>query len=404
MVFFHQPCWYNTVSQGEFDTLHTLFRVYGVDAVFSGHFHQYFSSEYDGIKYTAVRSSGGGVGSDTAYLGFHYAWVTADDDSIYINPVRAGSVLPWDHHTVAEMYQRELVRRQTIRQSEPVAIDGRAEGKKVEHSLVILNSGPATIEDTLRWADVGGWTIEPLATPLSVEPGDSARVTFALTVPAFDGLFPAPELSLSAPYMGDRTTTISAQLQVARTVTCLPLESSLDTRVEELVAGDGSDESVEDTWFRFLWDDSALYLLAGCTESSRDSMVTRSENQDDAVYADDCVGFFIHPDPTQDKAYQLYFNADGVCFDQLLSPAADGYWNGDRSWSSGAVAEVSSDEESWSITVPVSWTSLGVPGPPPAGSWIGINFRRKQHGGERIGNFQVPIDYDPNTFGRMYFK
>jgi predicted phosphodiesterase len=60
LVFYHKPFWYRTLADNKPDTLHNLFRAYGVDAVFSGHFHSYFVGEFDGIKYTNVGSSGGG--------------------------------------------------------------------------------------------------------------------------------------------------------------------------------------------------------------------------------------------------------------------------------------------------------------------------------------------------------
>jgi 3',5'-cyclic AMP phosphodiesterase CpdA len=60
IAFMHKPFWYNTTATGKPDTLHSLFRTFGVDAVFTGHFHQYFVGEYDGIIYTGLGSSGGG--------------------------------------------------------------------------------------------------------------------------------------------------------------------------------------------------------------------------------------------------------------------------------------------------------------------------------------------------------
>ena len=43
-VFMHKPFWYKTTVQSLPDTLHTLFKAYGVDAVVTGHFHRYFSN------------------------------------------------------------------------------------------------------------------------------------------------------------------------------------------------------------------------------------------------------------------------------------------------------------------------------------------------------------------------
>ena len=63
-VFFHKPYWIESLEQNKPDTLHQLFVRYGVDAVFNGHYHEYFSGTRDGIMYTAVGSSGAGSRTD----------------------------------------------------------------------------------------------------------------------------------------------------------------------------------------------------------------------------------------------------------------------------------------------------------------------------------------------------
>ena len=58
-VFFHKPLWAGTLTVGSPDPLHEVFVEYGVDAVFNGHLHHYFSVNYDGVDYTVMGSSGG---------------------------------------------------------------------------------------------------------------------------------------------------------------------------------------------------------------------------------------------------------------------------------------------------------------------------------------------------------
>ena len=82
-VFFHKPFWivYLKVGSGEF-ALHRLAKQYGVDYVVSGHAHQFFRMERDGVVYLSVGSSGAslerglGKGEGFAQGWFHHhVWV-----------------------------------------------------------------------------------------------------------------------------------------------------------------------------------------------------------------------------------------------------------------------------------------------------------------------------------------
>ena len=61
-VFCHKPFWdpdivdYKIVN----NALHSLFLAYNVDMVVTGHYHRYFDTEYDGIKYIIAGRAGGG--------------------------------------------------------------------------------------------------------------------------------------------------------------------------------------------------------------------------------------------------------------------------------------------------------------------------------------------------------
>jgi 3',5'-cyclic AMP phosphodiesterase CpdA len=93
-VFMHKPFWFYSTAVGKPDTLHALFRTFGVDAVFTGHFHKYFTGYYNGIKYTNLGSSGGGASPGPSGLLYHFCWVTVDDNEIAVAPIEMGAVLP----------------------------------------------------------------------------------------------------------------------------------------------------------------------------------------------------------------------------------------------------------------------------------------------------------------------
>lgn len=101
-VFFHRPSWLLNVKfqNGNFP-LHQVARKYGVNFVVSGHVHEFDRSEFDGIGYIMVGSSGGslthGQGAamgktalDGSYFG--YAWVHVEDGAAKLEFRRVGDL------------------------------------------------------------------------------------------------------------------------------------------------------------------------------------------------------------------------------------------------------------------------------------------------------------------------
>jgi predicted phosphodiesterase len=82
-VFFHKPFWYLSLRMGKEDKLHEIFKAYGVDAVFTGHLHFFFSAEYDEISYTIIGSSGGSLKGLYDNF-FHYALVEVTENSFSV--------------------------------------------------------------------------------------------------------------------------------------------------------------------------------------------------------------------------------------------------------------------------------------------------------------------------------
>jgi 3',5'-cyclic AMP phosphodiesterase CpdA len=91
LVFFHKPFWLLPIKfqNGNF-ALHQMARKYGVGFVISGHAHEFDRSEFQGVEYVMVGSSGGSLshgrgstpsekGLDGSYFG--YAWVHVEGSS-----------------------------------------------------------------------------------------------------------------------------------------------------------------------------------------------------------------------------------------------------------------------------------------------------------------------------------
>ncbi|HUT97540.1 MAG TPA: metallophosphoesterase [bacterium] len=84
LVFTHKPLIYSTLAENEGDRLHKIFLEHGVDGVFTGHLHTYVFTEYDGIPYTTIGTSGGHIEEGDF---FQYAVVKVSGDSYTVEIV-----------------------------------------------------------------------------------------------------------------------------------------------------------------------------------------------------------------------------------------------------------------------------------------------------------------------------
>jgi hypothetical protein len=411
LVFMHKPFWYAGVAAGRPDTLHNIFVTYGVDAVFTGHFHQYFSGRYDGIMYTGIGSSGASTEPGPDSLMYHFAWVTLRGDEITVAPIKINSVLPWNFVLAKDMRLADHVRAFGL-EIEPLMLGSNLKPVDGRFNLTLRNYCPnVTAKDTLRWELPEGWTVKPVATPISIDPGQSVTLDFQAVCTGSP--YPAPMAIVHLPYEKDAATEIEASLTPARVAICHPVsappkidgfpdDSIWRDPVTKFFAADGRNAATDPTSFYFAYDSANLYIAAKCSEKKMDSIVATATRRDGAIYAEDCVGFFFQPDRERPVAYQIYFNPLGYAFDQKLTMNEDGGMDADRSWNGAYNAIGHRREGYWSIEAAIPLDQFGVRGEP--GSKWGINFRRKQARNGSAADWQTPIDYNPKTFGVLSFE
>jgi len=411
LVFMHKPFWYNGIAADRPDTLHNIFVTYGVDAVFTGHFHSYFSGEYDGVIYTSIGSSGGGAEIGPSGMLYHFCWVTVAGDDISVAPIPINAVKSWDVATADKL--RLVTRiRQFACDFEPLfigkdlrPIDGRI-------ALTVRNYClEANARDTLRWDVPDGWTVTPATVPVDISPGRSQRYEFKVDC---DGaLYPVPTVAINLPYSENEKTDVVRSLAAARLVSCFDapeapeIDGAIDDAawhdpVEIFFSPDGSKSTVDPTEFYFAHDSSHLYIAARCAELEMTSMSATVIERDGPIYGDDCIGLFLQPDRERPVAYQIYFNPLGYAFDQRLVMNEDGYMDADRAWNGNYRVMTSEGEDFWIIEAAIPLAQFGVPG--NSGDKWGINFRRKQKRLDSAADWQVPIDYNPKSFGIMYME
>jgi hypothetical protein len=407
----HHPFWIETVAKGNPDPLHDVLVRYGVDAVFTGHYHRYFSGEFDGVTYTGVGSSGGYCEPGLTGLKYHFMWVTADMEGISVAIVKMGSILPWDELPAETFNLVEEI------QSEALLVDKIAVGtatdiEEDEFTVAVKNfSGDSTLTGTLEWEVAGTWRVSPKRLPVEVAPGEShvARFTARTRGP----LYPVPRVSMEYPYEAEKTIDIQAALGLARTAyarrTDLPIkvdgqvnESAWRDPVRDLYTGESFTETADSTSFYFAWDDANLYIGAICMETVMDSIAATSAEQDGAVYGEDCVGFFLQPDVPDGPLYQIYFNPLGTAFDQKIVVEEGRATDVDREWNGSYDVAVHRGPDYWSIEIGIPLAQLETEAQYEK-TWA-VNFRRKQKRLETSADWQVPISYDPVDYGYLVMQ
>lgn len=416
LVFFHKPFWFETLAHGNPDPLHEIFKKYGVDAVFNGHFHEYFSGEYDGILYTSFGSSGGIMTPGVTGVAYHFGWVTVDGDGIHIAPIKKDSVLAWNEFTSADMVSVETIEKNAFHSNAPVPVGADTKFENAAWEFVLKNPGKLAVNDTMRWEIPKGWTVSPDSIPIELIPGAEKKVT--VTVSCRGSLFPLPKFTLKIPYKENGTYKFSRGVKVMRRAMCTFADQppKIDGRVDEtgiwknpverLFGPEGGEAETETNRFYFAYDREYLYIATVSRESEPDKMHVSATGRDSvALFKDDCVGFFLIPpgrDNTLDN-YQIYFNPNGAVFDQRIHYQDGEIENLFDEWNADCEVQVANMNGVWVLEARIPLKDLGVTQIASGDRWH-VNFRRKQ---QRLGtsaDWMVPINYEPEVYGEMVFE
>lgn len=406
IVFHHKPFWIGTLARGKADTLHAIFARFGVDAVFTGHFHRYFAATYDGIDYTSIGSSGGHYIESWGGFEYHFGWVTIDDQGIHTAPIMKNSVYAWDEYTAEDLFVMNRLSHEAIFYPTPVVPAGDGMVVRQSFTVEIRNStGGRSLSDTLRWQVPDGWSVEPSETPVEVPAGESESVAFVVSGKV-DGDV-VPTASIRAPYGVDRQQLVKTPLRIAPSAACrlvssmLSIDGVLDEDIWMNVAVELTDSVADPVSVRFAFDDKNLYVAARCADAHMDQIRSKETERDGTVYADDYIGFFFQPVPESPTVYQVYFNPDGVIFDQEIVWDENWYYDVHRGWNGEYVSAVARDDSSWTVEARIPFDQFGVR--VEAGQSWGLNIRRKQSRLSSDISWQ-PVTYDPKQFGVLEFE
>jgi len=411
-VICHKPLWYFTLAAGKPDPLHDILVQYDVDAVFTGHFHHYFAGTYDGIDYASIGSSGGYMyrqEEQPVERGefFQFGWVTVRESGYDLAVVHLGGVYPPDVATIDTEHEIQRIESDLITTTRiPVTGD-----EWTTATVSVENVADRPVEDVIAWDIPDGWRVDPPVLQIRIEPGATADFEFRLSNPG--SIYPLPEFRFGYPMSTgrDRKTYISPRVVRRAVAERLDRSPIIDGNVTESCWTRVTPETEfyppyddarldDETSFYFGYDDENLYLAAVCHDGDMDAVAAEVLERDGPVYAEDCVGYFFSPGPDAPVVYQIYFNPDGIVFDQKIEFNEEWQYDADRSWDGEYDVATHRTFDRWSIEVRIPRESLGIE--TASGKVLGANFRRKlsrARGG--VADWQVPIDYNPRTFGEL---
>lgn len=414
-VFFHKPLWDQTLRRGESDRLHDILTQNGVDAVFCGHYHRFFSGDFDGIEYTAIGSSGASIDGEPSQPEltgefFQYAVVSvlSDGYELTVHQLDGDGVYSGDFVTVDLLDELEHIQGDLVDVS-PLMVSG-AGGTALPLTLSIENETPKTMDGKAEWSVPEQWKVEPAAESFSIPPGSTRE--FGFTATRGGDIYPAPAVSFEYPLSDGRSYEIERAARVVRKIGAPRVSEApaidgqvddsirnLGTSVTELYTGSGYSPVEGDTEFLFANDGTSLLVTAVCHEERMEELAASAGEHDAAVYLDDCVGFFFQPDPEDLVVYQVYVNADGVVFDQKITFDENMWWTAHPEWNGEYQIATSRADDKWTAEIAIPFAALGADHS-DGGTWR-LNFRRKQQRTSASADWQVPIDYNPLTFGEI---
>ncbi len=414
-VFAHRPLWSQTLVLGEPDALHDIFLEYGVDAVFNGHLHHYFTTEFDGIDYTVMGSSGGGMYRSaeqpvTRGEFFQFGWVTVTSPGYELAVIDLGGIYPRGVVTQDDVREIERVESELITIGAVRVFDDAS--LRATMDITIENVTDRVIEDVLVWDVPEGWTVDPEEAIIAVDPGETKTLTFMML--NHGELYPAPHMSCRYPLSNGKLLDVDLPARVMRTaegrITSDPpvIDGDLSdacwmscTPVSKLHAP--YDATVEgETEFFFACDTENLYLSAICFDPAMMDVTASIEERDGSIYREDCVGYFFQPNPELMTVYQIYINPLGTVFDREITFDETMWYTANREWDGEYEVATQRTDDRWSVEIRIPLAQIG--GDIEQFPAWGANFRRKQARTSASADWQVPIDYDPGTFGEVVFE
>jgi hypothetical protein len=412
LVFYHKPFWCEDFSFGRPNRLHDIFRRYGVDAVFTGHYHRTFYTERDNIRYFGVSSSGGSLPPGGRQKGCFYSYLLAriDGDSLEVRLLEPGFGMAPDVVTLEDAVRMAALESEAI-EIETVEVPGAALDGTAKVKIGIRNPGSATLRDTARWIPTGDWVVEPPEDYVEVPPGETGTMTAYLTNEG--DLFPVPSLEISIP-CGGQAIKVSEALPVKRLIYASRRKAApmIDGRLDEFWKGIPSESRFfgsaprkapsDSTTLRLCHDEEYLYVAVEAFESDVDSIAADVKTRDGFGGHDDYVLVLFEPEIGSEVFYQVAVNPAGTIFDKRIEICPFGTYVQDYAWDAPLEVGTEMYDDRWVAELAIPLEALGAAVREKT-SW-GFNFRRMHEHLHAASDFQVPLWFASDRLGILIFR
>lgn len=379
-IFMHKPFWAKCIADNEPDKMHQLFSDYHVDAVFTGHWHQYAYKNIDGIDYYIIGSSGADYGKqENIGLGsfYQFLWCFVDGEALKTTLIKSGNFFDHDHVLLEENLLLYRVHNELVSVSGRKVI-GDSE-KTVPMTIRIVNESEKLLEQAANLVVPDNWAVLQTSFDVSLESGETYTREFPMT--QVGPFFPLPIFQFSYPFGRNKETTYEAPVLVERVLPVPPgkkkpvldgiindMEWEGALEVTEFCDKEGQRSRTDSSRILLLDRKKYLYIAALMSDSEMGSITVEHAQRDSTVYYDDSIGFLVSPN--DDVIYQVYVNATGTIWDariDLLKQEFSQEWNGKFE------VKTSRTATSWSIEIKIPKKDLEI-----TDSNFRINIRRKQ--------------------------
>ncbi|WP_309384170.1 sugar-binding protein [Cerasicoccus frondis] len=276
-------------------------------------------------------------------------------------------------------------------------------------TLTRNNPTARTVGERIHWrVDNPHYEVTPQDAQLTLPAGGTAQAEFTIR---FTGepndIVPYPVMESEFWVQGETFKKFTTELQLddrayfARIARRAKVPQTADVAtggvdLGMLLSNNGQQEYPDAMSARVSYSEEALYVSIRVFVEDTSKLRTNQKNRDASVYHDDNVQLFLQPDTQTSDYFHIIVNPAGVVMD---GRGHDRSWNGDFS------VETQVDSDSWTVSLVIPWSTLGM-APPRSGDVLGFQLAVDDKQRKLAGQWSPSYGWghQPTRFGRLVLE